>query len=165
MGLQKVYEHELKIKNKLKNKVFTLEELWKAFSFVLLNRPQFSEFFQNIEILNTVQDEIKTTAKVSLELQGSQVIEEEIEFYPEKKILTKILGTKDYPTSSVEVDFVAEDDDSFTLRFIYGEDLQMKKEIGLQMSDEMEQIRRQTWKMKDAEIVAGALEILVKEKQ
>lgn len=161
--MQVVFEHEIHLKNKQEEVRITQSSLWNALTFVLLNRPKFSDLFSAIEVTDLNETATTVTKKVKVQLHSDSWIEEEICFYPEKKILITLEAGAHHPTSSIDIELICDEENDYSLRFSYAEDLEEKKQLNQDFPEALENLRHQAWKMKDAELVSGVLELLLKE--
>ena len=160
MTMQIVLEHEVKIGSE-ENR-FEREQVWQGLTYVLLNRHKFSDLFTEIEAIERKEEPGKITQKLRVQMHSGHCIEEVLEFFPEDRVLTTIDSAAHNPRSTLEIRIVRNDNGQYALHFTHKEDLKEKAERKLEHPREIQGLIHNAWKLKDEELTAGVLGLLLK---
>lgn len=161
MTMQIVLEHEVKLGSE-ENR-FERAQVWRSLTYVLLNRHKFSDLFTEIEAVERKEEPGKITRKLRVQMHSGHYIEETLEFFPEDHVITTIDSAAHNPRSTLEIRIVCNDNDQYALHFTYKEDLKEKAERKLEHPSEIQSLIHNAWKLKDEELTAGVLGLLLKE--
>lgn len=161
MTMQIVLEYEVKLGSE--GNCFEREQVWQSLTYVLLNRHKFSDLFTEIEAVERREEPEKITRKLRVQMHSGHCIEETLEFFPEDRVLTTIDSAAHNPKSTLEISIVRNDNGQYALHFTYQEDLKEKAERKLEHPREIQDLIHNAWKLKDEELTAGVLGLLLKE--
>lgn len=161
MAMQIVLEHEVKLGSKEYR--FERAQVWQSLTYVLLNRHKFSDLFTEVEAVERKEGPGKITRKLRVQMHSGHCIEEALEFFPEDRVITTIDSASHNPRSSLEIVIICDDNDQYALHFTYKEDLKEKAERKLEHPREMQSLIHNAWKLKDEELTAGVLGLLLQE--